>query len=95
MLERTERYTDLPSQKKKKNEAENKSKKEKKISKEEKEQKKIVKKVKVLLNGRSGPSKNHEVIKIYQPDTELTIIEEKDGWAKNSENIYVMSEFLK
>lgn len=90
MINEIEKNTNLPSQKNRKGKVE-----KNKDTLEKKKNNNVVKKVKVFLNGRSGPGKTYDVVKVYQPDTKLTIIEEKNGWAKNSENIYVMSQYLK
>lgn len=97
-----DKITELPSQKKKKNKnSQGKNNKRiedtKKTMKVEYNPKKVeivTKYVKVILNGRDKPNFDGEIIKIYQPNTPLQIVEENGEWSKTSEGIYVKTEFL-
>ena len=103
--DKKERATELPSQKRRKAKtSQNKIYKSKEVevkkeaTKVEPTSKKIENKIRyttVPLNGRKKPSFSGEIIKIYQPNTKLTIVEEIGDWSKNSEGIYVKTEFLK
>ena len=89
---------ELPSQRRKKINSTADDKKNNQIEmmpKEPKQEKKAVTKiVKVLLNGRRGPSFDDDIIEIYSAGTKLEIISENDGWGKTTAGTYVKLEFV-
>lgn len=89
---------ELPSQKKNKVDKIEYKKKVEKVNlmseKPKQEKESVTKIVKVLLNGRKGPSFNDDIIDVYSAGTKLEIIDENDGWGKTTAGTYVKLEFV-
>ena len=105
MIKATDKnITELPSQKKKERKIKTESSVEKiqrieDLKSKPKVPARTVKKtVKVLLNGRSGPSYDAAVVEIYSAGTELEIIEivnnKNEDWGKTTKETYVNLKFV-
>lgn len=51
------------------------------------------KKTTCYLNNRKKP--DGEILKVFEPNTKVKVVEDKDGWSRLEDETYVMSKYLK